>query len=431
MSHATEFDELNLAQPSAKRQKTTHPVSSPRSGLSDPLDQLPPDFIHFGPNHSQSTNGALSIHSQGSGFQIKRTGTSVGSLPEFKNVERMMDSNPKNRKNKRGKDSQTSKHDPKLLPSSPKSTSVNHPIDISGDDEVKEVDSIPAVIPPRRYQGTARNPPLTVSGIQKPNISKAHQSRSTEKRSPYFNSSTPTIDINGKAKQWSIQPASQSLTGEPTERLAQQFVATDGKRRGSDVNMSSDVDELSAVNTTVGNRADPNAIFSAKNPHLDSNSKDSSSTVRVTSPTKEDGGLPPSTVKPSIFVNGEPKSQISTRPSRGRLREEKPPWAIDVAAVRIGSRLCQVTDGLALVYDARSQTYGLRKEGKATSFGIQPDKLLRIIFGNSGRKVRFESAKTQHEESTLDLEFRKEKDVKEVVDKLSNESGCKILSRER
>lgn len=71
-------------------------------------------------------------------------------------------------------------------------------------------------------------------------------------------------------------------------------------------------------------------------------------------------------------------------------------------------------------------------KGKPTSFRIQPDKLQTISWGTSGGKARFASSKSGSVDNVLDIEFRKEKDLSELVEKLQAQSaGCKIKTYDR
>ena len=414
MPHAIGVDE-NFALPSVKRQKTKHQPSSPSSSSSmdDALDTMHPGSVNFGPP-SQSQNGsrAPSAHSQGSGpsLQMRRSASSNGSLQEYKRVESLMSSDPRSTKRQRRRNSKNQQQNHDL----PGPSTISNPIDISGDDEMI-MNSKPTTAPRVPHQGTMRKPPSTASA---PNTSKLLQGPSTGKQSPLFSQSSHVI---GKMKQ----KLSQSMAGgEPDGMLAEKFVQIDGKRRGSDVNMSSDLDELQNGGDTVRHLA---------NSRQSSPIKGTTLTLKATPSTELSEGLPESNIKPTNWAKTEPKDRDDARARDiiGRVRERTPSWAIDIAAISYAGETINDT-ALGLVYNDTNRFYAVKCKGKPTSFRIQPDKLQTISWGTSGGKARFASSKSGTVDNILDIELRKEKDLSELVEKLQVQSaGCKIKTYDR
>ena len=221
------------------------------------------------------------------------------------------------------------------------------------------------------------------------------------------------------------QKLSQSMAGgESDGMLAEKFVQIDGKRRGSDVNMSSDLDELQKGGDTVRHLA---------NSRQSSPTKGTTLTLKATTSTELSEGLPESNIKPTNWAKTEPKDRNDARARDiiGKVRERTPSWAIDIAAISYAGETIDGT-ALGLVYNDTNRFYAVKCKGKLTSFRIQPDKLQTISWGTSGGKARFASSKSGTVDNILDIELRKEKDLSELVEKLQAQSaGCKIKTYDR
>lgn len=342
-----------------------------------------------------------------------------------------MDSKPK-RNMKREGDSGKHQADFSLLPSSPKRSSMSIPIDISGD-ETHIASTHSKEISRPTYRGTARQQLPAVNGTRA-NTSKLLKERATPTQSPHFNKTAlPAPQSNVNVKQKSV---SQNATREKSPGLAQKFVAADGTRRGSDVNASSDADELHSAPTTVGQNADPDAVFTSKDMRSNSPSKHSSSTLRATSSTDEKPVLAPSTVK-SDFAGSTTKSRGDGRSSRSVVlnQETKPPWSVTLAAISLPGRLYKNED-LGLVYDEKEKEYHIRERGERikslySSLRIQPTKLLKIVWEKDGVRVRLESSRSGTEDNVLDLEFTSERDVQYLLRRLQNSKALNVSSKNR
>lgn len=418
MPHAIEPD-TGVALPSAKRQKTKHPQSSPSSSLSiiDPLDNEIPGSISFG-SFSQSASRAPSVHSRRSSFQLRRSSSSTGSLHEHKNIERMMNSGPIGKKKQRRLNNSQKLHGPSL------NMSYSNPIDLSADDEDMDVDLGPPADDQVPYQGTMRKDDTTARQLYP---SQAIQDQSVGKRSPYFPSTT---GANGTLRQQQTRSATEHNNGDQPKRLNDLFIPVDGLRRTSDVAMSSDLDELQEGGNTVGHTADTNINSSNTRSRQTSPVKVSiSASKRVSSP-ETDQGLPESNIKPSTFATEETKLQRRAQELKTRVRQKKPRWAVEVAAVGFGGEFLE-QPGMSLVYEESDGFYAVYCEGRSTSIRIRTDKLQKIQCADAGGKVRFLSSKSGNEENMLDLQFASDKDATMVANQLANQALCKTLIHPR
>ena len=431
VSNTSERDEILPTPPSAKRRKLDHQASPASSDQTDPLDQLPPHAISFHASQgaSQAPSRALSAsaNSQASGFQVKRNLSS-----EYRQLERMMSSNPKSKK-KRRNDNQKYPADLDLLPSSPKRSSLFIAIDISGD-ESQITNTDPEKGPRPTYRGTAGQPPPTVNGNNS-NTFRSLKERANPTRSPYFSNKPglPAPRSNGNVKQKLV---AQSTNREKSPGLAHIFVAADGTRRGSDVNASSDADELQSAPTTVGQNADPDAVFTAKVMRSNSPSKHSSSILKATSPTDDLTVLAPSTIK-SDFASSNSKSRNGGRPSRlvPLDQEAKPPWSVALAAISLPGNLYK-NDDLGLVYDQKQGEYYIKERGVRicathSSLRILPQKLIKIFWENTGVRIRLESSRSGTEDNVLDLELASEHDVLDLLYRLQEWKPLSVIGKTR
>ena len=410
MPHANGFQEV-LTLPTAKRQKTKHEPSSPTSSSSmDALDTMPSASVTFvPPSESPDGSRAPSAHSQGSGPSLRmgRSASSNGSVQEYKSIERLMSSNHRSVKRQRRRNSHNQQQNQVLLAPS----TISDPIDISGDDEMI-MDSKPTKAPHVPHQRTIQHSTSTASVS---NISRILKGSSAGKQSPIFPTSSQISNM---------QKLSHSLAGEdPDGSLAKKFVQIDGKRRNSDIYMSSDLDELQNGGDTVRHLATSRQSSPTKCSH---------SKIKAASSNEFSKGLPESDIKPTNWAKTEPKARNSShaRDGIGRLREKSPSWAIEIAELSYAGQVAK-DSGLGLVYKDTSRVYAVMSNGKPTSVLIQPDKLQSITWGTSGCKARFGFSKTGAEDNTLDIEFRRERDIAELVKKLHTQSLCKTKTRDR
>ena len=413
---------------SPKRQKITHQASSPSSGIStDELDSQVPENVVFGP--SQRSNQAVSIqsfNSQGSGLQARRRGSTTG-LTEHRNVERMMNSTAPTKKQRR-RDANRDQHSKLEPPSSTALSSPSQLIDISSQDEGEGKSPRPESV----YQVSSsetREQPSAILKSPKAKTSTKPLDPSTGHRSPYFqNPQLPSNQENSVPKQQKNHTEDLVCKYKRSERLGNQFVTTDGTRRSLDFNMSSDADELQ-MGTTVGNNADSHVLSLVRQSNNRSPSKSAPSTLAAPSSVMKDPGLTPSIIKHSEFRSLEPKTRHDSF-SGPPGREKKAPWAVDVASVNLPGHL-ETRTGMGLVHDEHMKSFVLKAAGTDTGIRVIPQKLQKIWWENSGKKIRFMSSKIGTEENIVELELQKEKQVFDLVSRIGPLVGCNMIPTSR
>ena len=340
-----------------------------------------------------------------------------------------MDSKPKSKK-QRHSDNRNYPADHVLLPSSPpKRSSMSNPIDLSGDGS-QPIDTNPMQAPRPAYRGTARQPHPTSNEIRS-NTSELLKERDKLTQSPYFGK--PTNRANGNVKQ---KISAQLSTREGSPGLAQKFVAADGTRRGSDVNASSDADELQSAPTTVGQNADPDAVFTVKEMRSNSPSKQSSSILKASTPTDDLAIWAPSTIR-SDFASSNAKNRTSGRPAHPAPcdQEAKPPWSVALAAISLPGRLLK-DDALGLVYDRKQNEYYVQMQGSTiksthSSLRIRPQKLVKVLWEIAGNRVRLESSRSGTEDNILDLELVLERHVLDLLERLQKSNSFSVIGKNR
>lgn len=437
MPHATSHDEgETFAVSLPKRQKISHQSysSSPGSARSadDILDGLDPATVTFGPSQaSERFNQAISINSFNSQSPVPQTQrkASLSGNREYRYVEKLMDSTPASKKRQKFRTGIQNEQLNHGLPSSSPVSSLSNLIDISGIDDEESLDNKSHGAHHPSGQGPAGKP---VAATEEPKSisSKTAQGRSTGKISPFFNEpSLPPFKANGTRNQEKARQDTRIDIDKRSDRLNDQFRPIDGDPRTSGVSMSSDIDELQSVGNTVGNNPDLDFSSLTKRSRRDSPSECPTKISQAISTDEEESGMGRSNIRQSNFQPAKPEAQNDTR-TMGRLREKKSPWFVELAAVSLSGSL--VSDGnIALVHDEKSASYVVRRDGVLTSLRIQPQKLLRIHWEGSGRKVRFMSSKSGTDDNVLDLEFRKEKDVHQLLKRVDVQAGSKVESRDR
>ena len=431
VSNAYERDEFLPTPPSAKRRKLERQASPASSDQTDPLDQISPHAISFHTSqnisHHPSRAPSASAISQASNHPLKRNGSF-----EYRKVERMMDSNPKTKK-QRHSENRNYAANHALLPSSPqKRSSMSNPIDISGDESQPTKSNLQEASH-SAYRGTARQPPPASNAI-KTSTSETLKERAKPTKSPYFDKPRlNTNRANGDVKQ---NISTRSLTKESSPGLAQKFVAADGRRRGSDVNASSDADELQSAPTTVGQNADPDAVYTVKEMRSNSPSKQSSLTLKASTPTDDIAIWPPSNVK-SDFVGSNARSRNSGRPTRPvpNEQEAKPPWSVPLAAISFPGELFK-NDDLGLVYYPKQEEYYIHMQGSPIEIGhnslrIRPQKIVKVLWEESGKRIRLESSRSGIEDNVLDLELALVRDVSMLLQKLQMSNSFQVIGKSR
>ena len=430
ISKTYERNETLPTPPSAKRRKLDRQASPASSDETDPLDQISPHAISFyaGKPTGQILSRAPSTtaDSQTSGRTMKRSGSF-----EYRLVEALMDSNPKSKK-QRHSDNRNYPADHVLLPSSPsKRPSTTNPIDISRDETRPTATILDEACHPRS-RDTARQPTHIIKSL-KSNTFNPLKARANRTQSPYFDKSTfPKTRENFNVEQ---KTSAQIFDRESSPGLASKFIAVDGTRRGSDINASSDADEIQSAPTTVGQNADPDAVFTVKEIHPSSPTKHSSSALRPSTPASDLPRLAPSIIKPSFASSNTKRSSGRASCPRPQDQEAKPPCSVALAAISLPGNLLKDCD-LGLVYDRKEQEYHVQLRGSTirsthSSLRIRPRKLVKVTWEKSGKRVRLESSRSGTEDNILDLELGFERDVPDLLKQIQKSYSFSVIGKSR
>ena len=402
--------EENWATPPQKKQKISHQASSQasRSATDEVLDQQSPEKVIFVSMPSQATS-SQSFNSQGSDLLSNKHG-SLSGFHGHRNVERMMDSNEPSKRRKRRAAKRTQQNGTGRLSSPDLATQT---ISLSGSDERERALSKHDDMSRTPWHDMAQQKASADDEMdRKYLISK--QDSATSNTSPYFAPS------DALSKQW----RSTVNQKDKQKSLDELFISTNGTRRSSDMNMSSDIDELQ-LGTTVGSHQNTNVLSSIGVSHTHSPSKDSSSTLKVMPPGDNSANLDPSNIRGSTFTSSKPKLESSLQLSGPPVRERKAPWAANIVAVRVEDRF-EAQDDMGLVHKESKNAYVLMSNGESTHIKIIPQKLQRVYMEKSGCKARFMLSKSGTEDNLVDLEFCNEKSMVDVVNRLQNETTFKI-----
>lgn len=135
-------------------------------------------------------------------------------------------------------------------------------------------------------------------------------------------------------------------------------------------------------------------------------------------------GLPPSNIRSSFNKNKVPIKNSNLPAAKSGEKERR--WSIDLNYANAGKVF--EGDALGLVFDERTECYHVYFDGQnlsATniSYQIQPKKLRQVFYCDA--RVRFFSSKIGHADPRLDILSKSEKDVSELLKRLSESSGIK------
>jgi len=406
----------SLEERPTKRRKTgtaCQDQSSQAAG-SDGVDELgwPEDVTRSLVRDNRRTSQTTSITSQG-----RERPTSYFGTQEFRHVEDTMNSNPNKRHKGKRHWHRSSAGDMTIKDTAilqeHKATSAADPIDLSDDEETKKPPSAATQQP--RYRGTANE--AHKKFLAHENSLRSLPVQDTGRTSRHFdktvkanaNRVSPVLDLPGNQPQQEVEVEN--------DRLDNKFRATNGKPRSQDFASSPDV--LSG-DTTVGTTS-----------RQVSPSKGSSST-RKGSPIKESqSGLPPSMYSNTAFSSATKKSKST---GQRTAQEASAPWGIGLAAVSVEDRMHRSTS-LGLQHNPNLDAYDVIDGGnnwanQNKSFRVQPAKLWKVWWSLSGGMVRFESARSEGTDNTLDIELCSEKDMNALMSKIQEKDSFKVTGQE-
>lgn len=422
---APQILDLDILLPDAKRRKTgpsTHSPDPIQNTADKELERLSPgDYTLERLQPHDKSNKPASSKSLGSALYVNGNSLINNRVTEYLLLENIMDSSVK-RKTKYSGDrfqSQLPTSSSTLVIPIDSASSKSNPIDLSRADG--SVEGKTKHRPQPAYRGTARDPTKVVSAAE--GVNKLSLLRENGERSRHFENPETRPSI------LRTQNGPKSQDG----NLANLFRDTNGKRRSMDMSYSSD--ELDSA-TTVGvvvNRSPGRRMTPQPRSRRDSPTKDSSSTQKALSSPKRELRLPPSMIPPTTFSNSGAKRQCQKTSSYNQ--EKKASWGIPLAGVRFAG-IWKRSNSLGLQFDENTQSYVVLDEGKNLgtshpSLRIQPKKLLKVLWAESGGKIRFESSKSGNNDTKLDLEVKSERDSRDLIARLQESNDFKVESRPR
>lgn len=421
--------DLDVSIPAAKRQKIRPSNRSPdpiQSTADKELERLGPEgyTIERLQPHDKSSQPASS-KSLGLGLYVNGKSLINNRVTEYLVLENIMDSSVKKKTKYGGNRSQPrfpTSSNTLGIPRNPASSESN-PIDLSKADGAEEGKKKQR--PQPAYRGTARNPTKVLSPAEV--VSRLSQLRDTGERSRHFEK--PGTQPSRFRAQNALKPQDGGL--------AHLFRDTNGKRRSMDMSCSSD--ELDSA-TTVGvvvNRSPGRRMTPEPRSRRNSPTKDTSSAQKSLNSPKKELRLPPSMIPPTTISNSGAKRQ-GQKTSSYKTRydqEKKAPWGIQLAGILFAGYFKR-SRGLGLQFDEETQSYVVLDEGKSLtnqypSLRLQPKKLLKAFWAESGGKIRFESSKCGNNDTKIDLEMCSEKGVSDLLARLQDGNAFEVTKRPR
>ena len=372
----------------------------------------------------QKPSQLFSSESLSSDLYVNGNSSINNRVKEYLSVENTMDSKCKKKAKHRG--NRFRSHFPMAsnLSGTPlnRTSSESNPIDLLGDERPEEDKKKQR--PQTTFHGTAKDGSKAVSSTG--SVDDLSQFRDTGERSRHF----------GASGKRALQTAAPDASKPGNRKLAQQFIDTMGNRRIIDVGYSSD--ELDSA-TTIGivNKSSEKQFTPQAKSRRSSPMKYPSSSQKSMSSIQNEVSVPPSILPATTFSNSGAKRQgqkISAH-RNSYSQEKKAPWGIPLSGISFGGEFKR-SKSLGLEYDEHTQSYIVRDEGKNLtasypSLRIQPAKLLKIFWADSGGKIRFESSKSGNDDTKLDLEVQSGKDCRDLLARLQDGNVVKVIGRSR
>lgn len=130
-------------------------------------------------------------------------------------------------------------------------------------------------------------------------------------------------------------------------------------------------------------------------------------------------GLPPSIIPSSFNKTKIPINYSNLHSAKSSEKERR--WSIDLNYANAGKVF--EGDALGLVFDERTECYHVyfNEQNLTTTdlgYQIQPKKLHKVLFCDA--RVRFQSPKTQHADTVLDIRSNSERDVQGLLKRLTD-----------
>lgn len=366
------------------------------------------------PQRKSRTPSLLSQHSNLNPKSYSPNGRYVN---EYKMVESTMDSKPRGR---RGIHHQHANQP--LIPLFSADSSPPSVIDLSADEAPVKAKPI--------WKGTARS-----SAARTAMSTKSDQSgwvRQTSHASDHFRkSSSPQKAFDLTGKRYSSTAKSMEMANHRDSNLRDSFVQSDGTRRNSNVSLSSD--ELHNEPFDTVTRGSPQ-------PWTGREELPSLYAERDTTAENLSTGLPQSNIPSTTFSthrqNATPRKALV---SRAQQTTKDTFLGVGLISFSYGSLNFEGVKGQnsGLVNNSSDSCLDVVVDGKNITERfpgrrIQPEKLQKIIWADSSRKLRLEFSKCGTEDGKGDLELASEKEAAELVRYLQTSSPrCKVVVKAR
>lgn len=357
-----------------------------------------------------------STTSRGTDNYTPQEGAWTTGLPQYKVIEKRMDSSLPNKKHR-----DRAKRKARDTSGTPGSSLAS-----SQSDSLQLLESTIDLKPPNKpaYQGTANlHPPRPSQATRKGN-----SGRSTGDRSPHFlvPSTAPKV-----ADPNTVTGAASAASASTEAPLRNQYRDTAGKRRGGADQSSSD--EL----LTAGSNS--RALSPVK-------------TLRSQTPSKSGKASPgpslidddpieeqpiQSNIRPVTFtrlVNKE--ARTSSRTKQGNdVRRNSSIWSLPLKFYCSQGHVHK-EDDLRIVYtesdksyDIHSGTLNLAKTNP--ELRIHPKKLIKVSWALEGTKMRFESSKIRNVDNVLDIDLCHERDVQAFTAVVQESGSLRVKGEPR
>ena len=410
------------ASPS-KRVKLDPGVSSQSSPTSaDDLD-LPTiaDYkvIYYAQTERQNDaqrNEKRSIYSVGSGTKDNLSQHGSMGNKSHRKVENTMDSKKslKPRQRRRGNHIHKSE-----LSSSPASPDPLQSPTNTGSRPFISIESPPPV----RYQGTAMIGGSATDSRRLSSLSLGKQSN--KGRQPKQFRDHAILNTSALSRKQPITTNRNSQSGSESQTQSEHFASHENHSNDKDSNeQDGSADELDSGNTigtlTVDNDRSPSKLFQPSNPP---EVVDKSTEFGV---SKQLGiGIPASNIPSTQFSSNNRKmQQVKDQPNATACRNDNEvSWEKEICSIATGQKQVKGPGLMLLNYDS-SPSFDVKFKIKYPSqknpgISIQPAKILKIIQGGSGSKLRIELSKSEGlTDQKVDIEMYKEEDTQVIIDKL-------------
>ena len=221
------------------------------------------------------------------------------------------------------------------------------------------------------------------------------------------------------------------LRTEPhSPNLHEQFKSTDGKRRGSG---SSDplADGPGPAKYAEVVRVSPQGRL-PNEPLLRSGSL----TAIDSRLSEGHTGLPKSNIRPSTFISSRPKKpDLLSVPKKRKDTRRTERVGFACSSIFTDKQYLQ-GDDIGLVFDDGGTDLEIHQGGEnltqqSPSFRVRTQKVLKIVWSNSSRKVRLELSQTAHEDRIVDLELFTEKYRLDLIQSLMARVHCDVTEKSR